>query len=516
MIGQWLLKRADRRIAEINAIAHDPEPVQTAELMQLIRKAERTQFGRFYRFEKIRTVSDYQRGVPLFNYETIKTWWEHYFLGERDVTWPGKTVFWGLSSGTTSGNKLLPVTRDTIRTNSLGGMDTLYAYLHRSRDRRLLQGKMLFLGGCTTLTPSAGGTLIGDNTGIMAKHIPFYVRPFYSPGLDIALVSDWEKKIQLTIETASAQDIRLITGVPSWISLMLEKLLNYTGKKTVAEVWPNLSVYIHGGMSFTPYRPVFEALIGKPIFYVDTYTATEGGMMGIQERNDDTDLIMLMDRGVFYEFIPEDDIHSDQPRRQTIGEVEPGVNYVLAVTTNAGIWSYMIGDMIQFVSVKPHRFFFAGRTKSFLNAYGEHVIQEELETAIAEACRQSGAVLNDFTVIPFYPKVDHILPRHRWLVEFRRPPENPNEFIRAVDHYIQVRNDDYKAHRQSDFGIDAPELVILHPNSFYEWMRQKGKIGGQNKVPRVLYHEEEYRRLVEISRQLTISKTADNIQRHNL
>ncbi len=501
-IGQVALLFADKRVQQIKNYATNPLPVQEKQLISLVKRAQKTLFGRKYQFKDIACNGDYQEAVPLFDYERMKEWWNEYFEGNSSITWPGKTCYWGLSSGTTSGNKLLPVTADTIRTNRLGGRDTLAFYLHRSRDTKLLEGKMLFLGGSTTLQESRNGTFIGDNTGIMARHIPFYTRPFYSPGLSVAMLSNWEEKIAQTIAISSTQDIRLISGVPSWISLMLESVLAHTGKETVKEVWPSLSVYIHGGMSFKPYSQTFATLIGKPITYVDTYTATEGGMMGIQDRDQDTHMILITDLEVFYEFIPVEDLSKENPRRLTVDTVECGKNYAVAVSTNAGIWSYLIGDVIQFVSVFPHRFFFSSRTKTSLNAFGEHVTQEEMDAGIASACKKHDALVADYTVIPHYPKKDKILPRHRWLVEFKKPADDPISFITDVDEYIKSRNEDYQSHRNGDFGIDFPDLIILKQNTFYQWLAEKGKIGGQHKVPRVLYGEEEFETLLSISNSL--------------
>ncbi len=500
LLGKIVLSFADSRVKKIEELAINPGNIQKKQLFYLLNKAKDTQFGRKYNFKEMKTIEDYQKTVPLVDYEGIKDWWNKYFEGEVDVTWTGKTKYWGLSSGTTSGNKLLPVTDDTIKTNKLGGRDSLFYYLHRSRDTKLFDGKMLFLGGSTSFRPAGHGTYIGDNTGIMTKHIPFYTKRYYSPGIEVATLSDWEEKINRTIEITSKQDIRLISGIPSWIVLLFEKLLDYTGKSTISDIWPNFSTFIHGGMSFKPYQKTFNTLVGKDIYYVDTYTATEGGMMGIQDRNDDTDMILITDLEVFYEFIPEEDLKSDNPRRFTVDEVETGVNYAIAISTNAGIWSYLVGDLVQFVSVNPHRYFFAGRTKTSLNAFGEHVIQEEIDAGIAHACEITGSSAKDYMVIPYYPEKENIIPRHRWLIEFKSPPADREAFIKAVDEYIKSRNEDYETHRKDNYGIDFPELIILESNTFYRWMEMKGKVGGQHKVPRVMYSDEEFNRLTELSK----------------
>jgi hypothetical protein len=363
-----------------------------------------------------------------------------------------------------------------------GGTDALHAYLVRAHDKHLLRAKIAFLGGSVALDRFQSGMEWGDNTGILAARSPTWVRPFRAPSARVLAMGNWEEKLASAAQELARTDVRLLLGVPSWALLLLDAV-EREADRPIRDVWPSWRGFIHGGMAFGPYAETYRRRVGTGVLFVDTYTATEGGMLAIQDRNDDPSMAVLLDRNVYYEFARADD--PDGPRFG-IHEVEVDVPYVISVTTDAGLWSYRIGDVIRFTSARPPRLVFHGRRKFFLNAFGEHVSQEELERGVVDAAREHGCAVREFTVLPEFPDARCSSGRHVWIVEFASPPPDLGGFARSIDLSIQKGNDDYKSHRTADRQLRPPVVRMVHSGAFYAWMKSRNRLGGQNKVPRII------------------------------
>ncbi len=479
MIGFLLLARATRRVA---AFGRDAARVQRATLLRHLRRAARTRFGEEHGFGKIASPAEFRRRVPSQDYASLLPWFERARDGAHDELWPGAPVVFAMTSGTTGGNKYLPHTKASLRSTMAGSRDALAAYLARARDAQLLSGRVAFLGGSVALDRFAGGMPWGDNTGILAARAPLWVRPFRAPSSRVLAMASWEERLDAAAKELAEVSVRLLLGVPSWALLLIDAV-EREAKASIRDVWPRWRGFIHGGMAFAPYADTYRRRAGAGIVYVDTYSATEGGMLAVQEREGDPSMALLTDRGVCFEFTPVDE--PDGPRLG-LDEVEVGTPYLVHVTTEQGLWAYRIGDIVRFTSVDPPRIVVAGRQRFFLNAFGEHVSEEEMDRAIAEAARAGGGEAREYAVLPEYP--DHRRPRgrHLWLVEFQRPPESLDAFALALDRVLANGNDDYRAHRSGSAQLEPPRVRLLPQGAFYAWMQQRNKLGGQNKVPRVL------------------------------
>ncbi len=474
---------ARHTLARFDAACAEPVRSQFRVLRNLLHRARATEWGRRFRFEEIRDVESFRRRVPVTPYEQAAPDWHRAFAGERDIAWPGHIRFFAMSSGTTAGNKYIPVSPDAIRANRRAG-SLLFAHLVRVLGpAALTAGKFFYLGGSTSLKPR-GQCFTGDASGIATRHTPWYARRRLLPDPEIAAIVDWEEKIRAIVQRYPEHDVRVLSACPSWAAVLFRELEARTGRSP-RQVWPGLRVFVSFGMAFEPYRNTFRQALGPALQIIDTYSSSEAGMTGIQEE-DRGPLRLLVDNGVFYEFIPAESAMDDNPPRLHIGEVQPGKDYALLLSTNAGIWAYPLGDLVRFETLAPPRIRFAGRARISLSAFGEHVTLEMIENAVAQACRKTGAIVADYTVVPKYPGPDNPVPRHRWIFEFEHPPGDPAEFIRIVDAAIRQASEDYDTHRTGDFGLAPPEIVRVPPRTFYAWMKQRGHLGGQHKVPRVL------------------------------
>jgi GH3 auxin-responsive promoter len=463
--------------------ASDPVEVQRRTLRKLLHMARSTRFGLDHGFVSIRSVEDFQARVPIRTYEAL---WDSY-LKDRyprfdDLTWPGHIPYLALTSGTTQGaTKYIPVSWQMVASNQKAAK-TMVAYHMTARPKsRLFQGRIFLLGGSTNLERPAEDVRQGDLSGIAAEEAGELLRPYTFPPLDLALESDWDRKLSLLAERSVRERITLIGGVPSWLLSLFGRLLGITGKSTIAEVWPSLEVVIHGGVKFDPYRRQFDEILGDPkIRLQETYPCSEGF---IAFGDPDTGLLRLVfDHGIFYEFVPVDELDSTNPTRHWLGNVQVGVNYAIVVTTCAGLWSHIIGDTIRFESLGPPLLTFTGRTKYTLSAFGEHLISEEVERAIAIASEATGAAVGEWHVGPmFHGPLGH----HRYVVEFLKAPQDLEAFRRALDADLSLKNADYLAHRFEGDGLPLPEMVVASPGGFDAWMRSRGKLGGQHKVPRM-------------------------------
>jgi len=489
LAGTFLRATSGPRLRAIQAWREKPLPTQERLLLDLCRKAARTRFGREHGFAGVRSVREFQDNVPLRTYLEFKPYWDTLLEGETDVTWPGRIERFALTSGTTAGNKYIPLSDEGVRSQRRAGRDIVNFYLEQSGDTALFGGKFLFLGGSTELVRLPSGALAGDLSGIMACRMPRYANLFRLPSPSIALMGDWEKKLDAMAEEAERSDVRGVSGTPSWVFCLFEQVMERRRARgrsveTVADVWPEFRLLVHGGVNYEPYRESMRHLLGKAVHALEVYPASEG-FIGIQDRLDANDMLLMMDTGLFYEFVPREEIASDAPRRFTVADVETGVDYAIVLSTNSGLWGYVLGDTVRFTSLRPHRLRVTGRIAHFLSAFGEHLISEEVEAAVAGACRTAGAEIRDFHVAPIYPDQNTPRPAHQWFVEFVKPPADEHEFIAEVDRRLQRRNDDYAAHRQGDAGMSAPLLTTVPKGGFRRAMKRIGKLGGQNKVPRL-------------------------------
>ena len=481
--GHYARRRAstlDRRSAPM---------AQQENLLSLVRKSAETRFGRDHGFANIRTMKDYQNRVPLRDYEAFwREYWQPSFPNLMDVTWPGLIPYFALSSGTTSGStKYIPVSREMLASNRRAALTSLSWFRAANPELPLFNGRMFFLGGSTDLTPLsklAHAPVAGDLSGIAAREVPGLLRPFTFPPLDVALLTDWEKKLSLLAEQSARLPITLVGGVPSWLLVLFERLLQVTGRSTIADIWPTLQVVVHGGTKFDSYAALFRRVIGNDkVQYLETYPASEGFVAAEDPRFHS--LRLIPDHGIFFEFVPVEELGKDRPARHTVADVVPGVQYAVVVTTCAGLWSYVIGDTVCFERRDPPLLRFTGRTKYFLSAFGEHLISEEVERAVATAAEATFAEVVDFHVGPVFPDCPDLPGRHRYLVEFKRTPEDVNSFGLALDKALSQINEDYLAHRKGDLTMLAPEVIPVRRGGFADWLRAHGKLGGQHKMPRM-------------------------------
>ena len=466
-----------------NLAASDPVETQRRVLARLLKAASWTRFGRHHGFGTIRTVAEYQARVPLRTYEQL---WDDYLKPHyprfENLTWPGLIPYLALTSGTTQGaTKYIPVSRQMVASNRKAAQTMVAYHLAARPDSRLFRGKIFFLGGSTDLETPTPGVRQGDLSGIAAEEAGGWLRPFTFPPLALALETDWDRKLARLAERSIAEPISLIGGVPSWLLALFGRICELTGKATMAEVWPTLEVVVHGGVKFDPYRKAFEEALGDPsIRLQETYPCSEGF---IAFGDPETGLLRLaLDHGLFYEFVPVAEIDSPRPTRHWLGDVVVGENYAIVVSTCAGLWSHIIGDTVRFESLDPPLLAFTGRTKYTLSAFGEHLISEEVERAVAVASDTTGASVREWHVGPVFQGA---MGYHQYVVEFLRPPGDLADFRRALDADLSLRNADYQAHRAEGVGMPSPALIVAKPGGIDAWMRSRGKLGGQHKVPRM-------------------------------
>ena len=475
---RWVSRRRTAALA-----GRDPVQVQARTLRRLVRRARRTRFGRDHGFDRIDGVDRYQAAVPVRTYEAL---WDEYLRDRypifEDLTWPGRIPYLALTSGTTQGiTKYIPVSREMVASNRETALTMLAYHCAARPDARLFGGRMLFLGGCADLRRVAPGVDEGDLSGIAAREVSPLVRPFTFPPLELALESNWDRKLTRIAELARHEPITLVGGVPSWLLMLFQRLLKETGKSTLIEVWPRLEVVVHGGVKFDPYRESFRAIVGSDrVRMLETYACSEGFVAFGDPK---TELLRLAyDNGIFYEFIPDGELESPRPTRHWLGNVQCGVNYAVVVSTCAGMWGHVIGDTIRFESRNPPLLVFTGRTRQTLSAFGEHLIGEELEAAIARAARESSASVREWHVGPVFEGTPGY---HQYVVEFLAEPADLDRFRDRLDADLAARNADYEAHRGPGVGLPPPGVLVARPGAFEAWMRRRGKLGGQNKVPRV-------------------------------
>jgi hypothetical protein len=488
LADRFLAHYARHRVRTLDGA--DAVALQQRTLGELVRNAADTRFGRDHDFGRIRSVADYQRLVPLRSYEDFwAAYWEPAFPDLDGVTWQGRIPYFALSSGTTTGTtKYIPVSWPMLASNRRAALTALSVFLAAHSGTPIFSGRIFFLGGSTALVPLGAGPQVpaqaGDLSGIAAREVSAWLRPYTFPPLDLALISDWEDKIQRLAEQSCSLPITVVSGVPSWLLVLFDRLKRVTGKSCVADVWPKLRLIVHGGTKFDPYRALFRREVGSDsVVFLETYPCSEGFVAAEDPRHGL--LRLIPDHGLFFEFVPVAELGEERPARHTLADLQTGVQYAIAVTTCAGLWSYLLGDTVCFERRDPPLLRFTGRTKYCLSAFGEHLINEEVEKAMAVASEAAGAAVVDFHVGPLFPEDAASTRRHRYLVEFASLPTDLTQFATELDTALERFNDDYRAHRQGGVGLGAPEVVAVPRGTFAAWLRSRGQLGGQHKVPRM-------------------------------
>ncbi len=473
-----------KRLVQIEHFKNNPVKVQRNTLQELLAKAANTEYGRKYRFDTILTAEQYRERLPVIHYEEISNDIHRMMEGENNILWPEEVKWFAKSSGTTNAkSKFIPVSPTILEESHFrGGKDVIAIFNKLNPEAQVFSGKTLALGGSSEVSRSNNNCQFGDLSAILISNTPFWANMMKTPDSSIMLMSNWEEKIEKICETTVKEDVRCLAGVPSWFLTVINKILEKTGKENLHEVWPNLELFIHGGISFTPYREQYKRLLPHPkMKYMETYNASEG-FFGLQDDPADPSMLLMLDYGIYYEFMPMSEMGKQYPRTLLLEEVEPGVNYAMIITTSGGLWRYMIGDTISFTSTKPYKFRITGRTKLFINAFGEELIIDNATEALKHACEQTGANVFEFTAAPVFMDEGR-KGAHEWLIEFDTPPDNPENFAEILDRELQKLNSDYEAKRL--LSLERLKLHIARPGLFNDWLKEKGKLGGQHKVPRL-------------------------------
>jgi len=477
------------RIGKVEKFINDPIKYQQNWFNHLVSKAKNTEFGKKYAFSEIKNLETYQQRVAIGEYENLLPYVERVMKGEQNLLWPSQIQWFAKSSGTTSArSKFIPVSKEALKEcHYRGGKDIITLYFSQFPDSKLFDGKGLIIGGSHQVNhlDDNKNTRFGDISAVLMANSPKLGRWARTPKLEVALMDEWEAKLDRMTKETSNENVTSMSGVPTWTIILLERILEYTGKNHIHEVWPNLELFIHGAVSFTPYRELFKRLIpSSNMKYLETYNASEG-FFGIQDHPGADGMLLLVDHGIFYEFIPEEDIYKDNPKAIPLSEVELNKNYAVIISTNAGLWRYKIGDTVKFTSLNPYRIAITGRTKHFINAFGEEVIVENAEKAVATACESTGAIIDNFTAGPKYLETGGKQGCHEWIVEFQKQPGSLQHFVEVLDTTLRKINSDYDAKRYKNIALTEPVVHVAEKNTFYNWLKKRGKLGGQNKVPRL-------------------------------
>lgn len=462
-----------------------PIEVQQELLMKLLEKAKDTEIGKEFNFESIKNYHDFVKQVPLRYYESIEPLISRARKGKQNIFWPTTIKWFAKSSGTTnSKSKFIPVSDEALEDcHFKAGKDMLCLYFNNNPESQMFVGKSLRLGGSSAVYED-NNTYFGDLSAIIIENLPFWADFSSAPKQETALMSEWEAKMKAIIDETIDKDITSLVGVPSWMLVLLNRVLEVTGKENILEVWPNLEVYFHGGVNFNPYREQFKKIIPKASFkYYETYNASEG-FFAIQDLNHSYDLLLMLDYGIFYEFIPMDKFDGENSTAISLQEVQLNTNYALVITTNGGLWRYLIGDTIKFTSLKPYRIRITGRTKHFINVFGEELIIENAENALNLACLKTGAEICEYTAGPIFMDTDKT-GGHEWIIEFKKLPKNLNYFTELLDNALKYANSDYEAKRYNNMTLTMPKIHIARKKLFYDWLKKEGKLGGQHKIPRL-------------------------------
>ncbi|MEI7810138.1 MAG: GH3 auxin-responsive promoter family protein [bacterium] len=475
------------RLSEIENIKKDPIKAQKEVLLSLIDKALDTEFGRINNFDNISDIPSFQKNVSLSSYEDMYPYISRMMNGEKDILWPGLVSWFAKSSGTTNDrSKFIPVSEDSLEEcHFKAGRDELVLYIKNNPETKIFEGKSVFVGGSFSQIKNDPDIFCGDISAIMMKNLPPLGEYLRTPSLKTALLADYEKKIDQLAEEVSKENVVSIAGVPTWSIFLIKKVMEKNEGKNIFEIWPNFEVFFHGAVSFTPYEKLFNELLpSKNMHYMEAYNASEGFFAIEDDPKRKGEMMLMPDYGIFYEFIPMEEFGKENPKVLTMEEVEIGKNYAIVISTNAGLWRYIIGDTVSFTTLYPHRVKITGRTKHFINAFGEEVIIDNTDKAIAEACKETNSLICEYTVAPVFIQ-DGKNGCHEWLIEFEKEPESLELFVAILDNKLREINSDYDAKRFNDIALSLPNVKNIPSGTFHKWMKQRGKFGGQNKVPRL-------------------------------
>jgi hypothetical protein len=467
---------------ELNGLRKNAVSLQEKTFHKLISQAKNTAFGKYHHFEQVHSYDDFKRRVPVRDYEELRPYIERVTAGEENVLWPGKPLYLTKTSGTTSGVKYIPISKESMPGHILSARNALLSYIHETGNAGFLNGKMIFLQGSPVLSKK-NGLETGRLSGIVAHHVPAYLQKNRMPGYNVNCIDDWEQKVDAIVDETINEDMRMISGIPPWCQMYFDRLAAKSGGKKIKDIFPNFKLFVYGGVNFEPYRARMEESIGFAIDSIETYPASEG-FIAFQDSQKDKSLLLQVNSGIFYEFIPVDEYFNESPARISLKHIELNKNYALLLNTNAGLWGYSLGDTVKFVSKNPYKILVTGRIKHYISAFGEHVIGEEVEHALMGVAREEGIDITEFTVAPQVNPPQGQLPYHEWFIEFGTQPKDIKAFAQKVDKALQKKNIYY---------FDLIEGNILQPlviqslqkDAFINYMRSQGKLGGQNKVPRL-------------------------------
>jgi hypothetical protein len=485
LLSPAISKLARMRLWRIEKWTNEPIAAQREVLQDLVTAAQYSLFGKKYNFTKLFTVKDFKAAIPIHDYDDIKPYISRMMEGEENVLWNTPINWFAKSSGTTSDkSKFIPISEESLQDNHYqANKDVLTNYYKNFPGSDLLTGKGLVVGGSHQINKVNDEIQYGDLSAVLMQNSPFWGQWLRTPELSIALLDEWETKIEKLAQATADENVTSVAGVPTWTLLLFKRILEIKKASTIKEVWPNLELYIHGGVSFVPYREQFQKIVGAPINFLEVYNASEG-FFAAQAHPDDDGMTLFTEHGIFYEFMPVDQYGMENPKTIGLNEVVIGKNYALIVSTTGGLWRYLVGDTVQFTSLNPYRIIVSGRLKHYINAFGEELIVDNSDRAIALASQQTGAVVKDYTAAPVYFTDDNN-GAHEWLIEFEVAPDDLQTFTKALDAELQNVNSDYEAKRYKDIALKLPSVRVLPEGSFSNWLRQKGKLGGQHKVPRL-------------------------------
>jgi len=488
-----------KRIYQIELYRDHPHEIQNETFFDLISAAKNTQWGKKYSYKEIASISDFQESVPLQTYEDVSPYIEQLRAGEQDLLWPGEVKWFAKSSGTTSDkSKYIPVTKVALEDCHLRGpKDVLALFMKNYPETKVLKGKTLTLGGSHQINNFSNNSYYGDLSAIIIENVPFWTDFIRTPSTEIALIEEFEEKIEKIIENSLDENVTSFAGVPSWYLVLFKRILEKTGKKNLLEIWPNLEVFVHGGVNFEPYRKQYQKIIpSDQMHYLETYNASEG-FFGIQDNPSRSDMLLMLDYGIFYEFIPMSEFGKENPKVLTLEDVELDENYAIVISTNAGLWRYVIGDTVQFTCKYPFKIKITGRTKHFINAFGEEIIIDNAEKALQNACSKTSAIVEEYTGGPIFMGDDQ-KGAHQWIIEFDKEPDDIEHFTNALDNALKTLNSDYEAKRHKNLTLEKPDVIVAPRGTFYKWMKIRGKIGGQNKIPRLSNNRKYLDELLEL------------------
>lgn len=502
IINKIVSKVIQKRLQEIEYFRKNPEEVQLQNLRQLIDSAEKTEFGKEHKFVKINgrnVINEFQENVPIRDYEELLPYIERIRQGEKNILWNTPIKWFAVSSGTTnSKSKFIPISKESLELcHFRGGKDIIVLYANQVEDTLLVKSKSLVIGGSQQINSFENELFYGDLSAVIIDNLPIWSHLLRTPKKEIALLPEWEEKLEKMAQQTINENVTSITGVPSWTLVLLKRILEITGKKKIEEVWPNFELFIHGGVSFLPYRAEYEKIFPVGTRYLETYNATEG-FFGIQDELNCHDLLLMLDLGIFYEFVELENVYDKDARVFTVADVELGKNYAMIISTNTGLWRYLIGDTVRFTSLKPHKIIITGRIKHFINAFGEELIIDNAEKALYQASVKTNSQIKEYTAAPIYMS-DKETGGHEWLIDFYKIPENIENFIDELDIALKSVNTDYAAKRYKNLTLKRPVVHIANEGVFYKWLKQKGKLGGQNKVPRLSNNRDYIDELLELN-----------------